>query len=93
MGGKANSQRCRDRQGSMRTHCATPMPFLLEDGMNIVTLKELMGHANIETTMGTCTSASWMTVECLVIRHPVCPMRPACEVADVIRVWAMTGNR
>ena len=24
---------------------------LLEDGMNIVTLKELMGHANIETTM------------------------------------------
>ena len=24
---------------------------LLEAGMNIVTLKELMGHANIETTM------------------------------------------
>ena len=24
----------------------------MEEGMNIVTLKELMGHANIETTMG-----------------------------------------
>ena len=36
--------------GSMHTLRHT-YAFLLEDGMNIVTLKELMGHANIETTM------------------------------------------
>jgi site-specific recombinase XerD len=31
--------------------CDTLMPHLLEDGMDIMTLKDLLGHQNVETTM------------------------------------------
>ena len=39
------------KEVSVHTLRHTYACHLLEDGMNIVTLKELMGHANIETTM------------------------------------------
>ena len=40
------------KEVSVHTLRHTYACHLLEEGMNIVTLKELMGHANIETTMG-----------------------------------------
>jgi integrase len=39
------------KEVSVHTLRHTYACHLLEEGMNIVTLKELMGHANIETTM------------------------------------------
>ena len=39
------------KEVSVHTLRHTYACHLLEEGMNIITLKELMGHANIETTM------------------------------------------
>lgn len=41
---------------------------LLEDGLDIVTIKNLLGHANIETTM------IYLHIAKTEIKHPFCPL-------------------
>jgi hypothetical protein len=58
------------------------MPHLLEDGMDIMTLKDLLGHQNVETTMEYLHIAQLRVNAFLVPRYA---FAQCSQVADVLR--------